>query len=389
MADRATRSTRSTWSSPDVVAARLRPRWGSGALLAAYARGEAFEPVRVRLRGPSARELGEDLEAVRSWSRAWEREAPGRFEIERRSLGARTVGASELPVAVVVTDWEQAWRTLAVEGDVQAWRSRVELVRADAEVLTWVLDHPHAALAVPEEEWTLVLSALGWLRAERGSGRRLREITAPGVDTKFVERHRGLLAGLLGVSASTDGFLAGLGLVGPPARLRVRLGAEVGDGPLRDVAAPVEEWAALDLDVASAVIVENETTFLTIPVPRRGVAIFGEGFRVSRAGRLPWLAEVPVHYWGDLDTHGFAILDQLRAWLPQTRSFLMDEQTLLQHRERWVAEPSPTTADLTRLTAAERGVYEDLVTDRYGDRVRLEQERVDWAWASDRWPVEA
>ena len=67
----------------------------------------------------------------------------------------------------------------------------------------------------------------------------------------------------------------------------------------------------------------------------------------------------------------------------------MDEQTLLQHRERWVAEPSPTTADLTRLTAAERGVYEDLVTDRYGDRVRLEQERVDWAWVSERWPVEA
>ncbi len=151
----------------------------------------------------------------------------------------------------------------------------------------------------------------------------------------------------------------------------------------------MEEWAALDLDVASAVIVENETTFLTVPVPRRGVTIFGEGFRVSRAGRLPWLAKVPVHYWGDLDTHGFAILDQLRAWLPQTRSFLMDEQTLLQHRERWVAEPSPTTADLTRLTAAERGVYEDLVTDRYGDRVRLEQERVDWAWVSDRWPVEA
>jgi hypothetical protein len=44
--------------------------------------------------------------------------------------------------------------------------------------------------------------------------------------------------------------------------------------------------------------------------------------------------EVDVHYWGDLDTHGFAILHSLRAWLPQTQSFLMDRQTLAEHRDR-------------------------------------------------------
>ena len=95
---------------------------------------------------------------------------------------------------------------------------------------------------------------------------------------------------------------------------------------------------------------------------------------------------MPVHYWGDLDTHGFAILDRLRAWLPQTTSFLMDRDTLLAHRERWGSEPSPTAAALTRLTDAEQATYEDLVGDRYADRVRLEQERIDWAWALERWP---
>jgi len=54
-----------------------------------------------------------------------------------------------------------------------------------------------------------------------------------------------------------------------------------------------------------------------------------------------------VHYWGDLDTHGFAILNQLRAWLPQTRSFLMDRQTLVEHRDRWGREPAPTAAGWT------------------------------------------
>ncbi len=114
--------------------------------------------------------------------------------------------------------------------------------------------------------------------------------------------------------------------------------------------------------------------------------LWGQGFDVRRAAALPWLRQVDVHYWGDLDTHGFAILQQLRAWLPQTQSFLMDRQTLLQHRDRWVREPSPTTARLDRLTAEESALYAELVSDRWGDAVRLEQERIDWSWVEARLP---
>jgi hypothetical protein len=101
---------------------------------------------------------------------------------------------------------------------------------------------------------------------------------------------------------------------------------------------------------------------------------------------LPWLRAAPVHYWGDLDTHGFAILDRLRAWLPQTASFLMDRETLLAHRDRWVPEPTPTAATLTRLDTAEAALYDDLVSDRLAESLRLEQERIGWAWARDRLP---
>ena len=86
-------------------------------------------------------------------------------------------------------------------------------------------------------------------------------------------------------------------------------------------------------------------------------------------------------YWGDIDTHGFAILDRLRAWLPQTRSVMMDRETLLAHRDRWVSEERPASSSLTRLTRAEQDLFADLVTDALGERIRLEQERVDWRWA--------
>jgi hypothetical protein len=377
------------WSTAEDVAARLRPRWLSGALLTAYAEGLPFEMLDLPLRGPRARELGEDLAAARSWASALERAAPGRFDLVRRPVGARTIGASELPVRAVVSSYDQAWRLLGVEDDVARWEALCARVSVDAAVRAWVLAHPHASFEVDEAAWPPLLAAVEWLRGARGSGRRLREITAPGVDTKLVERHRGLIAGVLGVPGSPEGFVEALGLATKPVRMRLRLGADVVPGlALRDVTAPVQDLAALPALLSSAVVVENETTFLSAPVPGDGVVIFGEGFRVSRAGRLPWLADVPVHYWGDLDTHGFAILDQLRAWLPQTRSFLMDRDTLLEHRDRWVAEPTPTSAALTRLTGVEASVYEDLVTDRYADRVRLEQERVDWDWALERWPVE-
>lgn len=115
-----------------------------------------------------------------------------------------------------------------------------------------------------------------------------------------------------------------------------------------------------------------------------GVVFWGRGFEVDSVGRLGWLFGADVVYWGDIDTHGFAILDGLRAWLPGARSVLMDRETLLAHRDRWVTEERPATSVFTRLVLDEQNLYTDFVEDRLGDRVRLEQERIDWCWAEQR-----
>ena len=62
----------------------------------------------------------------------------------------------------------------------------------------------------------------------------------------------------------------------------------------------------------------------------------------------------------------------------------MDRATLTAHRHRWVTESHPTAADLTRLNDDELDLYTSLVADDLGDRVRLEQELVDWQWAQER-----
>ncbi|MDP3893084.1 DUF2220 domain-containing protein, partial [Nocardioides sp.] len=154
--------------------------------------------------------------------------------------------------------------------------------------------------------------------------------------------------------------------------------------PATELATRTTELGDLSLRPRTARVVENEITYLSVDVPRDGVVIWGKGFEVDRVGRLPWLSEVDVTYWGDIDTHGFAILDRLRAWLPQTQSALMDRATLVAHHDRWGGEERPTKASLPRLTPEELAVYTDLVTDALGERVRLEQERIDWVWVQDR-----
>jgi hypothetical protein len=62
----------------------------------------------------------------------------------------------------------------------------------------------------------------------------------------------------------------------------------------------------------------------------------------------------------------------------------MDHQTLLAHRERWATDDRPATSSLRRLTTSEHELYADLVADVLGPKVRLEQERIDWAGVNDR-----
>jgi hypothetical protein len=378
-----------TWTTPADLQAKVRRRWADGSLLTALAAGLPFPELDLPVRGPSAGELGDDLDAVRRW--AAELEAGSRdgrrYEVVYVPIGGRHVGRNSIPGRARVTTYEQAWRLLGVTDQVAAFRRVLDLSAGVPSVRSWAAAHPLRALELAEQ-WEQVLAAYGWLDGARGSGRWLREITAPGVDTKFVERHRTVLSQLLGVDRSSAGFLLALGLRTKPESLRLRFDAPALGLPdaLSEGTFRVDEVAALAARVSSAVIVENETTYLTVPVPDGGVVIWGKGFEVSRAGALPWLHQVDVHYWGDLDTHGFAILNQLRAGLPQARSFLMDSATLLEHRDRWVREPSPTAARLDRLTPDEAAVYADLVSDRLAEAVRLEQERVDWSWVQDRLP---
>ncbi|MCX2966829.1 Wadjet anti-phage system protein JetD domain-containing protein [Gordonia aquimaris] len=370
------------WTTPDDIAAKVRRRWDDGSLLRSHANREPFDPIVIALRGPTASEIGADLGSARDWVTALDtgRRDDRRYALQWQSVGGRHVGRNQLPARAVVSSFEQAWTALGVTATVRRYDELLDLAAEHPAVRTWMIRYPLRALELADEMPRLI-AAHAWLDEHRSSHRYLREISAPGVDTKFAERHRAVLAAMLGVSTSASGFLADLGLHGKPEFVRLRFAASVGlPAPLTELTARADELARLELRPRSALVIENEITYLSVDVPDDGVVLWGKGFEVDRIGRLPWLADTPIRYWGDLDTHGFAILDRMRAWLPQTESVLMDRETLLSHRDRWVTEQRPASSDLTHLTRGEHELYTDLVTDALGERVRLEQERIDWSW---------
>jgi len=62
----------------------------------------------------------------------------------------------------------------------------------------------------------------------------------------------------------------------------------------------------------------------------------------------------------------------------------MDRQTLLDHRDFWVAEEHQETAGLANLDEQERLLYDDLRQDRLGSHIRLEQERISYSYLQEK-----
>lgn len=343
-------------------------------------------PWEIGLRPPSEGEALRQVEGVRAWVAAWRAwRGPGAVVWGERRW--RVLGTQQVPERLV----------LGGPGEVAAWLGEGERwERARRRYGEWVARWPSLAPHLarrfpvladyPDPEFRRLGDLLAWIEAHPRSGLYPRQVPLAGMDSKWVEAHGRLVAdlwdALRGEAGGGDDFYARCGLRAPPRLVRLRLldpALRRQVGGLGDVTAPCEEVAALDLPVNLVFVVENRQTGLAFPDLPGAVVFLGLGYQVDLLAQLPWVARAEGFYWGDLDTHGFAILSRARAHLPGLRSFLMDEETLLRHRDLWTTEQEPhPAAVLPRLEPAESALYRDLKRGRWGVGVRLEQERIAW-----------
>ncbi len=380
------------WTDVAELVAILRKRWESGRYLRAYAAGTAWVPISLSVRAPSAAELLDRFDESRRWADKFGRDSrtgggPARFRIEHRTIRARNLGANEVPTRIWIDSFEQLCALLGTTREVRGLDDVLERTRNEIPGLVgWVVEHPLRAVS-HREVWGQFLATVGWIAAHDTEALYLRQIDVDGVDTKFVERHLRLLDDLLSTVLSADRIDANFSQANfarrfrfhpKPDYVRFRFLSPQSGFPagISELRLRSDELAAVEPEAGRVFIVENEITYLAFPHLSDAIVMFGSGYGLEVIKNLPWLDAKKVVYWGDIDTHGFAILSNLRSRFSDVSSILMDQDTLLAHPRQWVKEQAPTNRQLPHLTGTEATLYSDLIEDRYGHAVRLEQERV-------------
>lgn len=378
------------WTTTADLRAQVLRRWDKGELLAEIAApGELF-PLRLSLAGPSSSELSERFDEARAWAAGLQQASGAGCRLLMREVRHRVIGQNSLPGEAWVDTLDDALRLIGKAREARTFRAVLDATQPQPTLLPWLRRQPLRALALAEV-WPRLLDVVAWLRAHPRPGVYLRQVDLPGIHSKFIEAQRGVLAELLdlalpleAIDATASGaaqFAQRYGFRDKPLRVRLRFldpdhlawvsGADA------DYTVSQEAFARLAPDARCVFITENEINFLAFPPAAGSLVVFGAGYGFEAIAQAAWLRQCALHYWGDIDTHGFAILDQLRAHVPHARSFLMDHDTLLGHQAQWTLEPQPTQRDLPRLDEAERRLYDDLRWRRLRDEpLRLEQERI-------------
>lgn len=380
------------WTKPADLVDQISRHWTQGRILAAKINGAPLFPLRLRLRAPDAKALGQRYEEVRAWVRDLEEGSRTKrgfgYDIEWVDINHRQLGRNRIPDRISISTEENALRLIGKTKDAQRFEACFKSTMLAFPILAdWIARKPLTVLE-HSDDWYRILAVLTWFRDHPQSGLYLRQVDIAAVDTKFIEGRRSLLAELLDVVAQQETFNGEapkeartfeqrFGLRHKPSLIRFRiLDERLAINGLSDLTVPVDQLSRLSLPVRCVFITENEINGLAFPAVPQAIVIFGLGYSVDLLSSIDWLRNRDVHYWGDIDTHGFAMLDRLRAMLPTARSLLMDRETLLSHRSLWVQEATPHIGMLKRLTRREQHLFEDLQNGRMGDRIRLEQERI-------------
>ncbi|WP_217424091.1 DUF3322 domain-containing protein [Magnetospirillum sp. UT-4] len=374
--------------------AQIRRLWDQGRILSARLGSEPLFPLKLRFRAPESKDLGEQFAAVRDWIAALELSSQRGFNISWREVNHRQLGRNRVPDGIEIPDETTALRLIGKSREAAAFTRLADAtLSAFPQLADWLARRPLTILE-HADDWPRVLAVLAWFRSHPRPGLYLRQLDIPGVDTKFIEGHKGLLSDLLSLTLPPEamdatavgakGFEQRFGLLSKPPMVRFRiLDPALALGGLTDLTVPAAELAATAPPGRRVFITENEVNGLSFPSMPDAIVIFGLGHGIGMLDEFAWLHARQIHYWSDIDTHGFAMLSRLRASFPHAQSFLMDRRTLLAHRPLWGREEVQHAGRMDHLTDDERALLDDLRADRLGERVRLEQERIGFRYLTE------
>lgn len=389
--------------TPNEIRKKALAYWNNRRFLRSALSGESIFPLTIPFRKVSAAKALEDFASVRKWIENLQeksREGIGYgYTVVFARVNHRKLGMQSFPERIVFEDSSGYLRFIGKEEDFRVFCLLTETITRRHPALGRWLSAKCGRVLEFRDQWPALLSVVDFFLANPRPDRYLRELTIPGVATKFVEKNKGILRELLDellpesaidpsvTTLSGQGFQRRYGLRYDEQLIRFRLldpSLCSGFGAM-DISVPVSEFRRLEIPCRTVFITENKTNGLSFPTACRSIVIFGLGNGVQSLRDASWLMEKEILYWGDIDTCGFHILAQLRGAFPHMESMLMDRETLFSARELWVKEQEEERhmAELPNLNEAELMLYRELRDNLIGENIRLEQERIPYSRLED------
>ncbi|AMO56845.1 hypothetical protein GZ77_02230 [Endozoicomonas montiporae] len=371
----------------------MRP-WSTGGFLREWLANETVFPLEIPFKTPSGRTLTSDFGKIRDWiatlsSHSKSEKGTG-YQLEYKTINHNQLGQQRLPHKIVFED-RNDW--LDFIGRKTAFRQFDEIAgmtrRQLPDAMQFLSRKPLKALEYAES-WHQLIKVCRYFQIRPRPDRYIRQLDIQGVDTKFIENHKGILTELLTLvleeedfddsvtGLSENGFERRYGLRFDESLIRFRLLDS--DQPVTDMSVPLSQF--VEQPVSTVYITENKVNGLTFPAVTDAMVIFGLGYGIRSLGSVEWLKDKQITYWGDVDTHGFSILSVVRSMFPQTQSLLMDQTTLDEHKHLCVqeAESKRFNGSPDNLTQPESQLLDDLQNNRQGENLRLEQERIGYSY---------
>lgn len=386
---------RTSWTGATDIKTQVQKLWDRGDLLASMVSNDIEWPRRLVFKTPTSSDIANHFDRVRRW--ITEVRTVEFCRIEMREVNHRIFGRNYIPIQAWIESLDDAVSLINKQKQKNRFAALVKCAEERHPcLLPWLGRRPLVALEL-YEEFPKLLSIVDWMLANPRPGIYLRQVSIPNIDTKFIETNQSVLAELFqlalpgtAISHSTKSsqFNLRFGFKDKPVRIRFRvldnaLNLVAGSNELQDVTLDIASFAGIDASSIDCVfIVENEVNFLAFPELSRSMVIFGSGYGLDMLQDVDWLLHCRVFYWGDIDTHGFSILNQAREHVPHIQSLLMDEATVLAHLDSRSVEKTPHNAsDFRNLNDEERKLYYLLKANKYSENFRLEQERINWDFA--------
>ncbi len=364
---------------------RVQKNYSFKKLLSDYLCDNQIFPLRIPLPRISSQDvsqhftrLREEFAELAKLSESWG------MMVTYASVSHRQKGTQSVPEAIIISRREIYLQLIQKESEFQEFQQSWSQIQGQFPTLRdFFLRHPLKILD-HKDAWRDLLKVCHFLLQNPSSGLHLRQIDVESVDTKFIEKNKKILMELIqflkGEKAHpVSDFETLYGLRQEAPRLRFRLldqNLVHNYHGLHDIETTLTALQENPLPVKRVFIVENKVTGLTFPSSFDSAVFFELGYKALLLKDLSWLHQCEFFYWGDIDTHGFSILSQLRAYFPHIQSLLMDTATLLNGRSFWVEEQEPFLGECPHLKPEENHVFDGLKKGLWGPRLRLEQERI-------------